>query len=361
MTANVVVVGGGYGGITVARALDDIAHVTLVEPRETFVHNVAALRAAVSPEWTERMFIPYDDLLRHGKVWQERAVRVSADEVELTSGTVLPADFVVLATGSTAPFPAQLEDTGRAAGAARMRAVRDTLTRASHVLLLGAGPIGLELAGEIKAEWPGTAVTLVDPAADLLGGRFSGEFRQELREQLGAMGVRLLLGASLRALPQPGPGELRPFTVTTDDGQVLAADLWFPCFGTGVDTTYLGSGLAAEREPDGRLAVTGNLRLTGHERVFAVGDVTAVPELKMARNAMQQAEVAAANIRSVIEGGPGLSRYRPADDAIVLPLGPAGGATYDPEAGVLGAEVTAQIKRTFHLERILETLGAPAR
>ena len=361
MTTDVVVVGGGFGGITVARALDDIAHVTLVEPRETFVHNIAALRAAVSPEWTDRIFIPYDDLLRHGKVWQERAVRVSAGEVELASGAVLPAGYVVLATGARAPFPAHVHDTGRAAGTARMRAVHDSLTRASHVLLLGAGPIGLELAGEIRAAWPDTAVTVVDPAPKLLGGRFPAEFRRQLHDQLDALGVRLLLGTALRGLPEPGPGELRPFTVTTGDDRVLAADLWLPCFGTGVDTGYLDPGLAAARQPDGRLAVTEHLRLIGQERVYAVGDVTAVPELKMARNAMEHAEVVAADIRASIEGRPRGTGYRPAGDAIVLPLGPAGGATYDPEAGVLGAEVTAHIKRTFHLERVLETLGVPGR
>lgn len=361
MTTNVVVVGGGYGGITVAGALDDVAHVTLVEPRETFVHHIAALRAAVSPDWTDKIFIPYDDLLRHGKVWQERVVRVSPDQVELASGAVLPADFIVLATGSTAPFPAQVDDIGRAAGAARMRAAHDTLSRASHVLLLGAGPIGLELAGEIRAAWPDTAVTLVDPAADLLGGRFPGEFRQLLEEQLDALGIRLLLGTALQAPPEPGPGELRPFTVTTGDGEVLAADLWFRCHGTGVDTGYLDAALAGARQPDGRLAVTEHLRLAGQDRIFAVGDVTAVAELKLARNAMRQAEVVAANIRALIGGETELTVHRPAADAIVLPLGPAGGATYDPEAGLLGPEVTAEIKQTFHLEGILQALGVTGR
>ena len=38
----VVVVGGGYGGINAAKALDDVADVTLVDPTEAFVHNIAA-------------------------------------------------------------------------------------------------------------------------------------------------------------------------------------------------------------------------------------------------------------------------------------------------------------------------------
>src|ERR1019366_3454057 len=47
----VVVVGGGYGGIAVAKALDEMANVVLVEPKDAFMHNVAALRALVDPTW----------------------------------------------------------------------------------------------------------------------------------------------------------------------------------------------------------------------------------------------------------------------------------------------------------------------
>jgi NADH dehydrogenase FAD-containing subunit len=43
----VVVVGGGFGGITVAKALDDTSDVVLVEPKDAFMHNIAALRAPV--------------------------------------------------------------------------------------------------------------------------------------------------------------------------------------------------------------------------------------------------------------------------------------------------------------------------
>jgi NADH dehydrogenase FAD-containing subunit len=42
-----VVVGGGYGGITVAKALGDTSDLVLVEPKDPFMHNIAALRAPV--------------------------------------------------------------------------------------------------------------------------------------------------------------------------------------------------------------------------------------------------------------------------------------------------------------------------
>ena len=57
---SVVVMGGGYGGINAAKALDDVANVTLVDPTEAFVHNVAAWRTLVEPEWLDRIFLPYE-------------------------------------------------------------------------------------------------------------------------------------------------------------------------------------------------------------------------------------------------------------------------------------------------------------
>src|SRR5690348_15738440 len=101
MTATVVVVGGGYGGVSVAKALDDVADVVLVEPRDAFTHTVAALRGLVDADWSERMFLPYDQLLERGRVVRDTATRVEGTSVTLGSGQTIEADYVVLATGST--------------------------------------------------------------------------------------------------------------------------------------------------------------------------------------------------------------------------------------------------------------------
>ncbi|HEY2674464.1 MAG TPA: FAD-dependent oxidoreductase, partial [Rugosimonospora sp.] len=83
---SVVVLGGGYGGIQVAKPLDEVADVTLVDPGEAFVHNVAAWRALVEPEWLDRIFLPYDRLLRNGRFLRDRAVAVDGRRVTLASG-----------------------------------------------------------------------------------------------------------------------------------------------------------------------------------------------------------------------------------------------------------------------------------
>ena len=63
-----VVVGGGYGGITAAKALDETSDVVLIEPKDAFMHNIAALRALVDPTWLPRIFLPYAGLLANGRV-----------------------------------------------------------------------------------------------------------------------------------------------------------------------------------------------------------------------------------------------------------------------------------------------------
>lgn len=163
----VAVIGGGYGGVTTAKELDDVADVVLVEPKDAFVHNVAALRALVDPSWLPRIYLPYDGLLaRGGRVVRDRAAKVDAGRVTLASGEEIRPDYIVLATGSAYPFPAKSDVDSAAASRDKVRAAHAALSAAGRVLLLGAGPVGIELSGEIKAVWPDKRVILLDVADD---------------------------------------------------------------------------------------------------------------------------------------------------------------------------------------------------
>src|SRR6266849_7721493 len=87
----VVVVGGGYGGVAVAKALDATSDVVLVEPKDAFMHNIAALRALVDPSWLPRIFFPYDGLLANGRVVRDRAVLVEPHWVVTAAGEQIDA------------------------------------------------------------------------------------------------------------------------------------------------------------------------------------------------------------------------------------------------------------------------------
>ncbi|NUR69961.1 MAG: FAD-dependent oxidoreductase [Hamadaea sp.] len=342
MRQTVAVVGGGYGGIEVARGLDEFADVVLIEPRQDFHHNAAALRAVVRPDFAHQTFIPYDKLLVHGRVERDAAAQVSPGSVRLASGRAIDADYIVLATGVRHPFPgkpSQLDTPEAVASYAQLQA---QLAAADRILLAGAGPIGLELAGEIKAEWPGKEVVLVDPAPSILPER-SAELRAEIERQLAELGVTLVLGAALPASFDVAPGTLAPFTVELTDGRSLSADLWLRCYGTNPAADYLADSLQAARLPNGLVRVTQSLRLHGQDRVYAIGDMTDVAEPKQAVAAMAHAAVVVANIKADLGLGES-TVYEPAGSSILIPLGPSHGAGEHPGMGVLGSEVTAQYK-----------------
>jgi len=354
----VVVIGGGYAGVNVAKALDDVADVVLVEPKDAFMHNIAALRALVDPSWLPRMYLPYDRLLANGRVVRDRAAKVDAGHVTLASGQQISADYIVLATGSAYPFPAKSDLDSAAASHDKVRAVHAALSAAQRVLLLGAGPVGIELAGEIKSVWPGKQVTLLDVADDVLGARFRPELKAELRRQLGDIGVELLLSSPLREGPPTAPGELRTFTVRTQAGSEVTADIWFRCYGVVPASDYLVGGLASARRPDGFVEVTPDLRVVGQDRIFAVGDVSTADH-KMAGIAGRQALLAADNIRALITGDGELKTHQPSAPVIIVPIGPQGGSGQLPDSDDLVApEVVAELKgRDLMVGRFVEMLG----
>jgi apoptosis-inducing factor 2 len=354
----VAVIGGGYAGVNVAKALDDVADVALVEPKDAFVHNIAALRALVDPSWLRRIYLPYQRLLVNGRVVRDRAAKVDAGHVTLASGDQIRADYIVLATGSAYPFPAKSDLDSTSASHDQVRAAHAALSAAQRVLLLGAGPVGIELAGEIKSVWPGKHVTLLDVADDVLGARFRPDLKAELRRQLSDLGVELLLSSPLREGPSVPPGELRTFTVVTQAGAEVTADIWFRCYGVVPASDYLVGGLASARRPDGFVEVTPDLRVVGQDRVFAVGDVAAADH-KMGGIAGRQAQLAAENIRALITGEGELKTYEPSPPAIAVPVGPTGGSGQRPDSDdLLAPEVVAELKgRDLMVERFTELLG----
>jgi NADH dehydrogenase FAD-containing subunit len=344
----VVVVGGGYGGARVAALLDDVADVVLVEPKDAFVHASAALRAAVDPAWEDRVFFAYDRLLRRGRVLRQRVERATSSGVHLADGTTVDADHLVLATGTSYPFPAKFLESEAGVARARLARMRADLARTRRVLVVGAGAVGLELVGELLDAYPHLAITVVDRADDALS---SGDYVPGLRDAVHAQlddRVEFRFGARLASLPPVDVGVHEPFAVETEQGVRVEAEMWFRCHGNLPATDYLAGDLAGARTGLGEVRVGPTLALTGHRSVWAVGDITDVPESKRASAARDHAAVVAANIRSAIAGREPAATYVPAPERIVLPLGRTGGAAQvvgeDGVRRVLGATETSRIK-----------------
>ncbi|QXJ23055.1 FAD-dependent oxidoreductase [Actinomadura graeca] len=360
MGRTVAVIGGGYGGAAAAKALDGDTDVILIEPKDAFVHSAGALRALVRPDWAGNIFFPYDRLLTRGRVVRRHAVSVDPGGVTLSSGERVDADYVVLASGSSYPFPAKMDTDVTEQALERLHATSKELAGAGRVLITGAGPVGLELAGEIRAMWPDKHVTIIDPAQEVLPG-FLPELRDDLHRQLGDLDIGLRLDTALLTGPPTLPGRAETFTVRTTGGDITA-DIWFRCHGVSVNGDYLGDGRVTVRTPRGQVRVTEKLNVHGHDHIYALGDITDIAEAKMAAHAMKHAEVVAANITAQVRGEEPAAVYRPSPvPSVLLPLGPAAGVGQiaSPDgAAVLPARTVAEYKGAHLLiDRFAELFG----
>ncbi|AOZ72551.1 FAD-dependent oxidoreductase [Boudabousia tangfeifanii] len=349
--ARVVVVGGGYGGITVAGGLDDIAEVTLVEQKDQFVHHAASLRAAVDPVWSRAIFMPYTRLLRNGRVINAPAMGVQGNKVYVAGHDPIEADYIVFATGSTYPYPAKHMVSKSAVAQARLEQTRENLKNAEKVLLVGVGTVGIEFAGELSSAYPNLEITMVEKQDQILGTHdYTDELRKIITKQLEERGIKVITGATLGYNPPIDMGALSRFQVETTNGEKLEADMWFQCYGSQTASGYLAAEFSDVLRPNGQIKVDKYLRVEGRENVYAVGDITDVNESKRADAARAHARVVVANIRDQIEGRSPSTTYSAGKEWVILPLGPEGGASQlvepDGKVRIVGADETAQIKGT---------------
>ena len=350
--ARIVVVGGGYGGVTVAKGLDPLADVILVEQKDQFVHHAAALRAAVDEVWEHTVFMPYSNLLHRGRVVQGTVSRVEGTTVHIFGQDPIHADYVVLATGSSYPFPAKYSSSRAMVAKSRLEQLHENLAAAHSVLIVGGGTVGIELTGELANAFPDLDITIVEKADSILSTPgYTEGLRTEMDHQLDELGVTVLTGSELAYLPPYNVGELGHFTVHTKAGDAVEADLWFQCHGSRANTGYLdGTEYAGLLHPDGTIRVQPNLLLEGHRDIYAIGDITDVRESKRADAARQQARVVIANLSHQLEGATPDVTYQPTKEWVILPLGPNLGVSQlvDEDGGtrLLGPEETAEIKGT---------------
>lgn len=347
-SAHVVVVGGGYGGVSVAKALDPFFRVTLIEPKDNFVHTAGVLRSLTDAEWTDKVFFPYSKLLTNGEIITDAARKVTSTQVALSGDHTITPDFLVLATGTSYPYPAKFLEAKAAVAKARLERTRADLAKSGHALLVGAGPTGLELAGELSSSFPNLKITIVEKNTEILAGdQYLPEFRENLLEQLQSRNVEILLGTELKFLPGVDVGVHHPFTVNTTNDEKITADIWFRCFGDSRKSDYIVGDLLEAKRPDGSLKVNEHLQVSGFENVFAVGDITNVPETKRSQAAIEHARVVSQNIKDLAAGRAASASYTPLPQRILLTLGPDGGAAQLSSQGTLRVEgpgLTATLK-----------------
>ncbi|MCA1670082.1 MAG: FAD-dependent oxidoreductase [Thermomicrobia bacterium] len=363
--AHVVIAGGGYAGLTAARTLAQhlpSEHcITLVdrdEHHELTVLLPGVLAGRIPPS---RARIPYRRLLPR----RVSFIRESIERVDLklpaviTSRAAHSADFLLVCLGRVPDLHAipggtstrvlkTVEDAlaiGTAIGRLRSKATH------TRVVLVGAGYTSTEVAGEIlgmpdpERNFGEIAVSIVadEPRLLPLGNPRLASLATAMLQRAG---VVFHLGADI--------------TQVGDGGVKLLGGVVVP-YDIAVWGGPSRGGQEAVGDAGPRLHVDPYLRVTGVNRVYAVGDLAEAHDYVLDRAvpasgqfAVQEGRTAAINIAAEIRGT-GLHEYRPLELGEALMLGDAGAAAE--VAGVLLTGIPARGAKRAALARYLYGLG----
>ncbi|KAI7978890.1 hypothetical protein LOK49_Contig663G00003 [Camellia lanceoleosa] len=277
----VVVVGGGVAGSLLARHLQDHANVVLMD----------SLRSMVEPLFAERSLINHSEYLPNARVVVFTAIDITESEVLTEKGDLITYNYLVIATGHV--------DIGALARNDKLcyyQAENERIKSSNSILIVGGGPTGVELAGEIAVDFPDKKVTLVHRGSRLL--EFIG--------------------------PKAGKKQWTDGVYETSSGETIKADCYYDCTGKPMGSSWLKQTvLKNSLDIHGRLMVDANLRVKGHKNIFGIGDITDIPEIKQGYLAQRHAMVATKNLKLLMTGGEesGMATYRAAWPLAFVSLG----------------------------------------
>jgi apoptosis-inducing factor 2 len=226
------------------------------------------------------------------------------------------------------------------------------------IAIVGGGPVGTELAGEISTAYPSKAVTLVAGSPSLVPG-YSAKLAETLAVQLRSKGVSLQLNTRVDTLVS----DEHPFMGSLELAGA-GPQLVFPALGARPVTTVLQQipGVGLDRQ--GRVVLDAWLRPAGARSLFALGDAAATGDPMTIVAITRQVPWLSKTITALLAGRSleSLPPYRPWPmRGILVPLGPRDGASVLPilrNGMQIGKWATALLKgRELFVPRYLEEFG----
>ena len=361
----VVIVGGGFAGLFAVRALRRGPFaITLIDQSEHHLFQPLLYQCATGILSEGQITSPLRRVLRHEanvECVMARAVDVDAAARKVIChrplGSRLEADYdyLIVAAGVEQSYFGHDEFRPVAPG---MKTVADALTIRRRVFgafemaetaadaaertrwltfaLVGAGPTGVELAGQIRelatktlheefrrAHPEDCRVLLFDGGTEPLAS-FGEKLSARTSDALRALGVELHMGSTVTDV-FPGGLKVRDHagTETTFDAATV---LWTAGVAAPAFATALAKATGAEQDKAGRILVRDDLTIASHPEIAVVGDIMSLRKLPgVAEVAMQAGHYAGRRIRREVTGQDpgGPFRYRDLGSAAYIARGRA--------------------------------------
>lgn len=329
----VVIVGGGFGGIKAARILarDKRFQVTLISDNSCFEYHAALYRSATGRSVLQ-VVVPLSDIFMSTEVRivKDRIVKILPDQHHVVgqSGSQYQYDHVILAIGSVTAFYGiqgleqysyGIKNINQALELKQHLHTELSTKADNHYIIVGGGPSGVELAGELVAylknvrKWHRTSgrfeVDLVE-AADRLLPMLSPSLSAKVTKRLHQLGVKIYVGTAVKGetsdklmLPH---GDIKSHTV-----------IWTA--GVANNSFYATQGELFKLGKGGRVEVDEYLQAS--KSIYVLGDSAHTPYSGLASTAVADGRFVAKNL-SLKASGKTMKSYAPHPAPALVPVGP---------------------------------------
>ncbi|RSH92620.1 hypothetical protein EHS25_008065 [Saitozyma podzolica] len=342
---NIVVIGASQAGHSLVNALapnlPTTHRILLVDALDFAFWPIASLRAAVVPGWEKRVTAPlntstvFDAGSAHQVIAPNKVVELRESSIVLEKpfegSTELPFFRCVIATGASQPAPMRpAEGATEESYRAELVKSQEEIAKATKVVVIGSGAVGVEMAGEIKSAHPSKSITIVsasphvlnpgpvEPAKDKdswVSPTVLPKLSSALEAAIPALGIDLILNERV-VVPSSG--------AAVAEGEKDRRGGLCVC----VDWKQAELGNRAEGGPrsgEGGLVVVDEFLRVRSDKLknyYAVGDVSNTPGWKTVQGAKYDGEGAAPNIVADVKGQSGKKYVRPTAHGMIIPLGP---------------------------------------
>ncbi|KAK6454979.1 uncharacterized protein RJT20DRAFT_54066 [Scheffersomyces xylosifermentans] len=339
LKTNILIVGGSFAGLAALNQFhkkfskepqERKISVTLVEPRAGLFNALGAPRCIVNPEFAQTQYIPFtkftkysfnkvltadprlkEELLKsnsqgsplelnfiHGKINSLNATEAQYQLNGSDNKSNISFDYVILASGRDRQWPVTPKAHDKAIFLDEMKDSRKKIADSQIVSVIGAGAVGVELAADIKVEFPDKTVNLIHPHPTFPPEPLAESFKESVKKSFEDAGVKLHL--NVRIAEEMEGGDL-----VATNGDVISSDFNLWCTASRNNLDYLSDELQTKfLSPKKNLSVNKYLQLSRDDNelpnFYVAGDLVEIDVIKSAGWALHMGIQAADNISNMI-------------------------------------------------------------
>ncbi|HKZ33718.1 MAG TPA: FAD-dependent oxidoreductase [Candidatus Nanoarchaeia archaeon] len=313
----VVIIGGGFSGALAAQKLErENFSVTLIDTKDYFEFTPGILRTIVEPEHAKRIEVLHRNYLDRAKVIIGEVIDISDKNVLVKimgkkKHVSVKFNYLFISSGSRYNSPIKEKNLVISSRTSMLKKSYEKVLGAKNILIIGGGIVGTELAAEIITHYKNKKLTMVHSKPYLME-RQNDKARKYAENFLKERGVKIIFNE--RTVKRDGKNYI------TDKGTKIRTDLAFLCTGIEPNFEFMKRNFPHLLNEKNQVKVNSFLQIEGQENIFAAGDITAIPEEKLAQNAEKQGRIAAGNIINLENGG-NLKEYKSNPRIMVISLG----------------------------------------